>query len=94
MSCCFDFFLREVGHRGSGRAGGNPPSARLAGFAALLPPCGLVYGPTRRFVGWAERSEAQRAGEITLGFSRTVSGISPTYTAAFGVSQACAAGVA
>jgi len=35
-------------------------------------------GRTNLFVGWAERSEAQRARVMTLGFSRTKSGLSPT----------------
>jgi len=78
MSCCSDLFLHDAERRSTGRAGGNPPSAWLAGFAALLPPYTLVCGYTRRFVGWAERSEAQRARVMTLGFSRTKSGLSPT----------------
>ena len=64
---------------GRAAAGDSPPFALWpAGFAALLPPCMLVHGSTRRFVGWAERSEAQRARVMTLGFSRTKSGRSPT----------------
>src|SRR5690348_10514099 len=111
MSCCFDVFLREGGRCSSGRAGGNPSSARLAGFAALLPPYTLHryvrklgwarvatlgfsrtafgFSPTYvSFVGWVERSEAQRACAITLGFSRATFGFSPTYTAASSVGVA------
>src|SRR6185437_15678662 len=65
MSCCSDLFLHDAERRSTGRAGGNPPSAWLAGFAALLPPYTLVCGYTRRFVGWAERSEAQPAREAS-----------------------------
>jgi hypothetical protein len=50
------------------------------------------------FVGWADPGldprEAQHTGAIPLGFSRTASGLSPTYDAAFGVSQTYAAGAA
>ena len=46
--------------------------------AALLPPYKLVYGCTRRFARWAERSEAQRVHVMTLGFTRTAFEFSPT----------------
>ena len=82
MSCCSDFFLHNSEHHGSGRAGDKPPSAWLAGLVALLPPYILVYGCTRRFAGWAERSEVQHVRAMTLGFTRTAFGFSLTCTGA------------
>ena len=78
MSCCFEK------NRDPGPGTGDLRAAMRAmrGFGPLL------------FVGWAERSEAQRVRAPTLGFSRNESGISPTYVTSPGISPACAPGAA
>ena len=68
MSCCFEE-SRSPEHPGTGQP--REAVAAMRGLFVLL------------FVGWAERSEAQRARAITLGFSRTASGVSPIYPAGF-----------
>jgi len=76
MSCCFE----KNRDRGPGTGDLRAAMCAMRGFRPLL------------FVGWAERSEAQRVRAITLGFSRTESGISPTYVASPGISPTCAPG--
>ena len=94
MSCCFD--VTPFGTKGvAPQARGDDESCRARRSNKLWNQSRDAIPPPLRgdplpleggdfaidgFVGWVERSEAQRVRAITLGFSRTASGISPTYT--------------